>query len=262
MRSLVRFCAVVLSLSVCAGITRGQGNPQFRPAVLASGADSLINRIDEKALVAAGQKDGAVMFSVLVAKNGQAKQSRIYRAMPGTAALEQELRKRLENAKFAPAIYNHQPVDVILSGTLIFTADAKPRLRLLLNQDSEEIKAANDFIAPQPVFGGDSAFTGLDYPSEIPLEINAVVDLLISVDAQGNPREMQVVGEEPPLLGFAQVAAQDFDGVKFIPAFRNGDPTECRTIYPISYQPPDWTTPSFAAPVSPDAVPPPDPFGQ
>lgn len=260
MRSLVRFCAVALSLSVCAGIARGQPNPQFRPAVLASGADSLINRIDENALVAAGQQDGAVMFSVVVAKNGQAKQSRIYRAMPGTAALEQELRKRLENAKFAPAIYNHQPVDVILSGTLIFTAAAKPHLRLLLNQDPEELKAANDFIAPQPVFGADSAFTGLDYPTEIPIEVNAVVDLLITVDAKGNPREMQVVGEEPPLLGFDKVVAQDFEGVKFIPAFRSGDPTECHTIYPVCYQPPDWTTPSFANPVAPDAVPPVDPF--
>ena len=262
MRSPVRFCAVVLSIFACACGVRAQGLPQFRPAVLASGADSLINRIDEKALVAAGQKDGAVMFSVVVSRTGQAKQSRTYRTMPNSAALEQELRTRLVDAKFAPAIYNHQPADVILSGTLIYTVEAKPRLRLLLNQDPEEIKAGNDFIAPQPVFGSDSAFTGLDYPADIPVEVSAVVDLLITVDAKGNPQAMEVVGEEPPLLGFANVVAQDFDGVKFIPAFRAGDPTECRTIYPVCYQPPDWTTPSFAQPAPTDAVPPPDPFEQ
>lgn len=261
MPRLVRFCAVVLFLASL-GVANAQGQrPQFRPAVLASGADSLINRIDTQALVTAGQKDGAVMFCVVVAKTGEAKQSRTYRGMPGTGALEEELRKRLQDTKFVPAIYNHQPVDVILTGTLIFAENSKTHLRLFLNQDPEELKQANDFIAPQPVFGADSAFTGLDYPSEIAVEVNAVVDLGLVIDANGNPRDMRVLGEEPPLLGFAAVVAQDFAGVKFIPAFRSGDPAECDIIYPVCYQPPDWTTPSFAAP-APEATEPLHQFGE
>ncbi|MFN2475754.1 MAG: hypothetical protein ABR526_05350 [Chthoniobacterales bacterium] len=202
------------------------------------------------------------MFAVVVARNGEAKQFRTYRGMPGTAPLEQELRTKLEHAKFAPAVYQHQPVDVVLSGTLIYSEGSKPRLHLLLNQDPAEIKADHDFIAPQPVFGADSAFTGLDYPSEIEVEVNAVVDLMLNVDAQGNPQQMVVVAEDPPLLGFAQVVAQDFNNAKFIPAFRDGDATECSgVVYPVCYQPPDWKTPSFAVPL-PDAIPQVEPLDQ
>ena len=223
--------------------------PQFRPAVLGSGPDSLINRIDGEALMKAGQKDGAVMFSSLVNKNGEGVQSRTFRGMPGTAPLEEELRKKLQGIKFAPAIYNHQPVEVILSGTVVFSiGDGKPRVRIFLNQDPTELKTAADFIAPQPVFGADSAFSGLDYPPELPVPVSAVVDLSLSVDATGKLRDLRVLAEEPPLLGFAEMARRDFSGARFIPAFRDGDPTEATTIYPVAYQPADWAASLDAVP--------------
>ena len=242
MRNLTRLSAIAVCAFAFAGFARAQGElPQFRPAVLGSGPDSLINRIDSEALAKAGQKDGAVMFSSLVTKTGAAVQSRTFRGMPGTGPLEEELRKKLADAKFAPAIYNRQPVDVILSGTVIFSiADGKPRVRIFLNQDPNELKTAADFIAPQPVFGHDSSFTGLDYPEELPVPVSAVVDLAIKVDATGKLRDLRVLAEEPPLLGFAEMAKQDFAGARFIPAFRDGDPTESDTIYPVAYEPADW----------------------
>ena len=250
MRMLSRLSAIVLcSLTLC-GVAQAQTNrPQFRPAVLGSGPDSLINRIDAQALLKAGQKDGAVMFAVLVNKEGRAVQSRTYRGMPGTGPLEEELRKKLEDAKFAPAIYNHQPVDVILAGTVVFSVpDGVPRVRLFLNQDPNELKTMADFIAPQPVFGGDSAFTGLDYPDAIPVPVNAVVDLGLNVDASGRLRDLRVLAEEPPLLGFAELARKDFSGARFVPAFRDGDATESNNVYSVSYQPADWAADLSAVP--------------
>lgn len=241
MRNTSRLSAIVLLTLASTGLAEAQNaRPQFRPAVLGSGPDSLINRIDGEALVKAGQKDGAVMFCSLVNKSGAAVQSRTYRAMPDTAALEDEVRKKLAEAKFAPAIYNHQPVDVILSGTVIFSTSGKPRVRIFLNQDPNELKTAADFIAPQPVFGSDSGFTGLDYPDELPAPISAVVDLGLNVDASGKVRDMRVIAEEPPLLGFGEVARRDFGSAKFIPAFRDGDPTDSNSVYPVAYQPADW----------------------
>lgn len=242
MRKICRLSAIALLTFAFTGLAEAQNaRPQFRPAVLGSGPDSLINRIDSQALIKAGQKDGAVMFCSLVNKSGAAVQSRTYRAMPETAALEEEIRKKLADAKFTPAIYNHQPVEVILSGTVIFSASAKPHVRIFLNQDPNELKAAADFIAPQPVFGGDSGFSGLDYPAELPVPISAVVDLGLSVDATGKLRDMRVITEEPPLLGFAEVAQRDLGAARFIPAFRDGDPTESNSVYPVAYQPADWT---------------------
>ena len=242
MRKFSRLSAIVLCSFALSGLAEAQSAlPQFRPAVLGSGPDSLINRIDGQALIKAGQKDGAVMFASLVDKEGRAVQSRTYRAMPGTAALEEEVRRRLEDAKYAPAIYNHQPVDVILAGTVVFAVDnGAPRVRIFLNQDPNELKVSADYIAPQPIFrGGDSAFTGLDYPDDLPVPVNAVVDLRLNVDATGRLRELRVIAEEPPLLGFGDLALQDFAGARFIPAFRDGDATESNGVYSVAYHPPD-----------------------
>ena len=48
---------------------------------------------------------------------------------------------------------------------------------------------------------------------------------------------MQVLSEEPPLLGFGDAALTDFDGAKFIPAFRNGQPVESNVKIPVYYKP-------------------------
>lgn len=212
--------------------------PQFRPAVLGSGSDSLINRIDTAELLKNGQKDGAVMFCALVSPNGDASSAWTYRPMPGTEALQQELEKRLADAKFTPPIYQYQPVGVILFGTAIFSAAKTPHIQIFLNQDPNEIKTASDFIAPQPVIGGDSKFDGLTPPeSSIPVPLSAVVDLELKINRQGELQGMEVIREEPPLLGFADAAMADFREAKFIPAFRYGDPDDAAVIQPVCYKP-------------------------
>lgn len=247
------FLGIVALVWSSLGTAEAQGaRPQFRPAVLGTGADSLINRMDGQVLLQEGQKDGAVMFASVVNKTGLAVQSRTYRRTPGAEALERELRKRLEGAKFTPAIYNYQPVDTVLSGTVIFAiVEQKPRVRIFLNQDPNELKQAKDFIAPQPVFGADSKFSGLDYPEGVSVPVTAVVDLGLNVDASGTLRDLRVIAEEPPLLGFGATAVDDFAGAKFIPAFRDGDPTDSNGVLAVCYQPPDWET----APASPAPAP-------
>ena len=231
----------IFSLLALAFPARGQvARPQFRPAVLGSAPDSLINRIDAKDLLAKGQKNGAVMFCALVGKTGDSMAAWTYRPMPGTEALEAELNKRLAGVKFTPPIYNYQPVSVLLYGTVIFAEAGTAHVRILLNQDPKEIKAASDFIAPQPVIGGDSAFDGLTPPaSGTPIKLTAVVDLQLKVNREGQLQELQVTGEEPPLLGFANAAVADFRGAKFIPAFRDGDRADCDIVQPICYKPVD-----------------------
>ena len=186
------------------------------------------------------------MFATLVGKDGTVKGTRTYRAMPGSDALERELRKQLEGAQFTPPIYNHQPADVLLVGTLIFSvANEKPGVRIFLNQDPRELKQASDFIAPQPVFGADSRFNGFNYPEQVGVRIRGIVDLGLDVDATGNLRKASLLVEEPPLLGFADAAARDFAGAKFIPAFRDGDATESSIVYPVCYEP-EWDVPTVA----------------
>lgn len=238
MRSFAYVFAALLALFTCVTVEAQTQRPRFRPALLGSGPDSLINKIDGQDLMKKGQKDGAVMFSSLAAKDGRIVQSRVYRAMPGTDALQAELRRRLEEAKIVPAIYNHQPVDVLFYGTLVFSvAGDKPRVRIYLHQDPLELKKESDLVGPQPVFGGDSNFTGLTYPqAEQPVPVTGIVDLSVKVDAQGNLQDMRVIAEEPPLIGFGAAAMEDFQGAKFIPAFRDGDPDTFETVLAVCYE--------------------------
>jgi len=239
MRSLLRFHFLLILLGLTVSAHGQAQRPQFRPAVLGSGPESLINRIDAQDLLKKGQKDGAVMFCAVVAKSGEAMAAWTYRAMPETNALEAELEKRLEGVKFTPAIYQHQPVDVLLFATVFFST-AKPHIRILLNQDAKELKEVTDFIAPQPVFGQDSKFSGLRPPETGPsIPLTAVVDLRLKVDRDGQLNDLQVLGEEPPLLGYGEAATENFRYAKFIPAFRNGDATESEVAQPICYKPID-----------------------
>jgi hypothetical protein len=215
-----------------------QPRPQFRPSVLATGASSLVNRIHVDDLLKKGQKDGAVQFAALVNTDGSIDDWVTYHALKESEALENEVGAQLEEAKFTPPIYEHQPVKALVTGTVLFDADSVPHLRILLNQDPREIEAGSDFIAPQPVIGADSKFIGLHPPEALPVKINGIVNLVAQVTVKGEMAGAQITAEEPPLLGLAEAAAADLEGAKFIPAFRDGDPVDSATIMAFCYKPP------------------------
>jgi TonB family protein len=214
--------------------------PEFRPALVGTGPNSLINTIDTSDLIKKGQKDAAVMFTCLVAPTGEIARSGTYRGTKGSELLDKEVLKRLANAKFIPAIHNHQPVLAVFNGTVTFAVvNSKPRLRIFANQQLDELKKESDFIDPQPYVGQDSKFTGTHYP-EVPttVSLTGAVELAIEVDAAGNLKSMQIVSDEPPFLGFGQAALSDFNGAKFIPAFRNGKPVDSKVAIHVYYKPP------------------------
>jgi len=179
------------------------------------------------------------MFSCLVAPTGDIVRSGAYRGTKGSELLEQELLKRLANEKFIPAIHNHQPVIAIFYGTVTFAVvNGKPRLRIFANQQLDELKKESDFIDPQPYVGQDSRFVGMHYPETgSTVQVTGVAELALDVDATGNLKSMQLVSEEPPLLGFGDAAISDFTGAKFIPAFRNGQPVDSKVKIPVYYKP-------------------------
>lgn len=211
----------------------------YRPALLGTGPTAVINRMDATKLMKDGQKDGTLSFCCSVRKTGEIANTWTYRGTPGSELLERELVRCLDESAFIPAIYNRQPVYVLFYGTVTFKiVDGKPRLRIFANQEAEELKKESDFIGPQPFLGPDSKFEGLHYPADsLTSELKGIVDLAVKVDAAGNMKELRVVAESPPLVGFARAAAEDFRVARFIPAFRNGQPVECSVTLPIYYEP-------------------------
>ncbi len=216
--------------------------PMYRPILLGTGPDALVNRIDTAGLIKQGQKDAAIMFACSVKKDGTVLSVSTYRGTPDSKLLEQEILKKLSaaaNPKFIPAIYNRTPVDAIYYGTVTFAiVDNKPRLRIFSNQESAELAKENDFIGPQPFWGGDSKFNGFRYPTgeSVPVMVDGSAELELKVDATGNLRDVKVLSEHPPFLGFGDAAFNDFSKAKFIPAFREGKPVACDVKIPVYYQ--------------------------
>ena len=215
--------------------------PMYRPVLLGTGPDALINRIDTAGLIKQGQKDAAIMFSCSVKKDGAVLSVSTYRGTPDSKLLEQEVLKKLSlaaNPKFIPGIYNHIPVDALYYGTVMFAiVNDKPRLRIFSNQEREELRKESDFISPQPFWGGDSKFNGFRYPSSetAPVMVNGSAELALKVDATGNLQDLKLLSEQPPFLGFGAAAFEDMSKAKFIPAFRDGKPVACDVKIPIYY---------------------------
>jgi hypothetical protein len=213
--------------------------PQYRPALLGTGPNSVINRMDTAGLIRDGQKDGQLFFCCSVDKEGVIANTWTYRQSPDSKLLERELVRCLDTAVFVPAVYNHERVHVLFYGTVTFkVVDGKPRLRIFENQEVEELKKESDFIGPQPFVGKDSKFEGLHYPNDaVTSELSGIVELAMKIDATGALKDLQIVSEYPPLVGFRRAAAEDFRVASFIPAFREGKPVECSITLPVYYEP-------------------------
>lgn len=215
--------------------------PMYRPILIGTGPEALINRIDTQELTRRGQKDVMIFMICSVRKTGDLEWSGLYGGTPDSKPLEEELRKRLSAAadqRFIPAIYNHRPVDAIYYGTVTFAVvNGKPRLRIFSNQEPAELREEHDFIGPQPFFGPESKFTGFHYPNETArVLVDGAVKLQVKIDAAGKLQEMKVVSEEPPFVGFAGAALADFRGTQFIPAFRDGKPVACDVTLTVFYK--------------------------
>ncbi len=215
--------------------------PTYRPILLGTGPNALINRIDTAALLKGGQKDALVMFNCSVNKNGKMAVTSVYRGSANSDLLQAELKRRLIDATFIPGVYDKQPVDAVYYGTVSFVvANGKPRLRIFSNQEYAELKKESDFVGPQPIIGGVSGFVGFHYPpaaaAQVP--VSGIADIKIKLDENGIVQNMEPIGEHPPLIGFAAQALMDLYAAKFIPAFRDGKPVACEVTLPVFYPAP------------------------
>jgi hypothetical protein len=213
--------------------------PQYRPAVLPLGPNSVINRMDTAGLIRDGQKDGSLYFRCSVGKTGEIMDTWTYHQSPDSTLLERELVRCLDQAVFIPAVYDHETVNTFFFGAVTFkVVDGKPRLRIFANQEEAELKKESDFIGPQPFVGRGSKFEGLHYPDDaVTSALTGIVELGMKIDATGKLLDLKIVSEYPPLVGFRRAAAEDFRVATFIPAFRDGKPVPCEVTLPVYYEP-------------------------
>ena len=152
-----RTSIVALGLGLSLGwvpLSLAQNTPEFRPALIGNGPDSLVNLIDTEKLLREGQGDAVVMFEEpVLAAPLKMDLGTVYRASPNSKLLQKEILRALKRARFVPAIAQHKPARVFFRGTVMFFARNQPHLRILANQDPQELARLSDFIAPQLILG-------------------------------------------------------------------------------------------------------------
>lgn len=195
--------------------------------MVGSGPDSLINLIKTGELFQKGQRDAWVMFQCRVTGGGVVFGSDFFTASPGADLLKNELRRRLRQSRFIPAIYNHKQVNAYFAGTAFFVvANGKPHLRVYAHQELDEIKRGTDFIAPQSILVPNHGVSNFpEFPAGfVHEETAAMVKLRHSVDANGKTSDVQVISERPPGHGLGDWLKKALPLVDFLPGYRNGRP--------------------------------------
>jgi hypothetical protein len=214
---------------------RAETLPALRPALVGGGPGSLVNLIDAQALFQKGQRDAWVMFDCGIAADGIAFGSDFFTTSENATLLREEVRKRLRQTRFIPAVYDHKRVEAWFSGTVLFVVtDGKPHLRVYANQDLDEIRRGADFVAPQLVFVMNRDYSNWPhYPSKATHdEAAGVLKLRHSVDANGKTTDLRVISE-PQGYGWGDYLKKVLPRVDFTPAYRNGKPTA--TTYTLTW---------------------------
>lgn len=209
--------------------------PQIRPALIGSGPGSLVNLIDAQKLFEQGQRDAWVMFECAVLGDGVVRGSDFFTASPDSGLLKNEVRRRLRQTRFIPAVYNHKRTWSWFAGTVVFVVvNGQPRLRIYAHQDLDEIKRGTDFVAPQIIDVPTNYYH--NFPKEPTAAVRdyaaGVVKVRHSVDANGKTTNVEVISEPPgyQMGDYLKKALPRFD---FSPGYRNGRPTA--TTYTLTW---------------------------
>ena len=206
-----------------------ESNPEFRPALIGNGPNSLVNLIDTAKLHQAGQGDAVVMFDQMIFPFPvKGAYGSVYQGTPGSQLLQKAILKALNEAEFIPAIAEHKTTGVDFHGTVMFFASQKPSLRVFAHQDRGELAHFADFVAPQ-LIGGSTKWDANDPQLEAARRRRkeGAVVLSLHVSDRGKLLSSKVISEEPAGFNFGAALLKSFASARFIPGFRNGKPVEC-----------------------------------
>ena len=166
--------------------------------MIGSGAGSLVDLINVNALFEKGQRDAWVMFQCIVAPDGIVYRKNFFIGSPDSGLLKNEIRRRILQSRFIPAVNNHKRTYAWFAGTALFVVtNGQPHLRLYAHQDLDEIRRGTDFVAPQMIHVPNYPFTNFpDYPSAATrAEMGGVLKLRHSVDVNGKTTGVEIISE-------------------------------------------------------------------
>lgn len=226
----------------------------FRPALLVHGSNGLADLIDGQSLMKQGQGTAMVHFTVRVSTAGTTRlgattygaTSEIrswtiaYGGTPNSDRLQREVANKIDRAVFHPAIYDGASQPAVVFGTVLFAvAEGKPRVRVYLNQEMNDIKNNHDFVAPQLILLPGTKFTketgGIQWPQKAGL-VSATVGVRMNIDATGKITGMNLEYESPKGMDFGGQVMMGLKDATFTPGYRNGKPVSCSFSLPLHFR--------------------------
>ena len=209
--------------------------PDRRPALVGSGPRSLVNMISTKHLMERGFQHGAMYFMARIDPNGYPSYSRVWGETDKIQPLRDEVRERLAEARFIPAVYNHQHVYAWMFGTIAFTTtDGKPHLRVFANQELSELQKESDFIGPQEVWLPGKIYDYSKWKEPFgswwTADKAGIPDIALTVDAAGQIKDAHLQNLPPGTTqAYADAALLIIRQRLYLPAYRNGKPVDSTT---------------------------------
>jgi hypothetical protein len=233
------FNKALVSIFFIASITRvsvlAESIPDMRPALVGNGPKSLVNLINGRYVMERGLQHGALYFMARIDPNGFPSYSKIWGETDKIKPLRDEVRERLAEARFIPAVYNHQHVYAWMFGTIAFTStDGKQHLRVFANQELSELEKESDFIAPQEIWLPGKIYDyskwkepfGSWWTADKPGSPN----ISLTVDASGQIKDAHL--ESLPAGSTQAYANAELLIIRqrlYLPAYRNGKPVDSTT---------------------------------
>jgi hypothetical protein len=224
---------VIGLVSVASNFACAQEGGNVRPAMLASGGDSVAANLHYPAKAKAKKDEAAIPFYCEVGADGKPAFISLFGPEDKTA-FRVALLKALDNGRFQPAMSGGKAVPVLLGGTAFFMfRDNTPIVAVSLSTaDKEKTAALGNYIQPQMLTGTLEFRRKLwhaQHDTDIhPLmgmsPVHAGAAVLAQVDAQGNLVSTKILAESRPGVGYGTLLVKGFQGEKFIPAFSNGKP--------------------------------------
>ena len=217
------------------GLLSAESLPDMRPALVGSGPKSLVNLINGKHVMERGLQHGALFFMARIDPNGYPSYSKIWGETDKIKPLRDEVRERLAEARFLPAVYNHQHVYAWLSGTIAFTStDGKPHLRVFANQELSELEKENDFIAPQAIWLPGKIYDFAKWKDPFgswwTADKGGSPNVSLTVDASGQVKDAHLDSlPSGTTQGHADAALLIIRQQLYLPAYRNGKPIDSTT---------------------------------
>jgi len=215
----------------------------MRPALVGNGPKSLVNLINTKHVMDRGVKHGALFFYASVHPNGFPAYSKVWGMTKETEPLRDELRERLAEARFIPALYNNRPVYAGFYGTLTFSViDGKPHLRIFANQELTELQKESDFIAPQALYIPTHVYDLKEikepFGSWMTEDKPGMAEMSLTVDASAHVNDLHVERVSPSeSQRYADAAADIMRRRVFLPAYRNGKAVDSTTHFKFYFVP-------------------------